>query len=392
LISCNNGKQHPTVEISNEVNIVENDLESETNFNEINFEQYYLPLETIEGQNLIAKIDKIDFYKDRILILDRKVTKSLFIFSHKGKYIAKINNIGDGPGEFRDPYDFTINTDLKQIVLYDRYKTKLLFYDLNGKFIEEKSIGLNFRSFNYLNSKYYLFTHSIYNFLDNFGEITDDLIILDKSLNVLKTYFKNNSKQGIGIGIFTFDDYFTVADNKLFLSIPLEDTIYVIGNNDNVLKYCQFNFQNSRTPPPNRKSQNYSNLQTYKDVVIDDLYSCRYGQLKYANGNFLTSIAVKGNKGKEKFYYVLLSEDLSMKSIFNTLTNEDNVDFAFPLASYNEYFVSILYPEEIFSKNTDNDGLTSIKLKGVENKILKYDNPVLLFTKLKFNEKRNYYL
>ncbi|MDR3095059.1 MAG: 6-bladed beta-propeller, partial [Bacteroidales bacterium] len=57
----------------------------------------YIPLET-SPECLIGRIDKIISFDDKYYILDRQ-TESILVFDSTGKYLFKIAQIGNGPGE-----------------------------------------------------------------------------------------------------------------------------------------------------------------------------------------------------------------------------------------------------------------------------------------------------
>ncbi|HAY30011.1 MAG TPA: hypothetical protein DCX97_00640 [Alistipes sp.] len=56
----------------------------------------YIKLAT-DTSNLIGVIDKIIPLKDRILIVDKDITQTIYIFDKSGKFIRKINKKAEGP-------------------------------------------------------------------------------------------------------------------------------------------------------------------------------------------------------------------------------------------------------------------------------------------------------
>ncbi len=92
-----------------------------------------IALETT-NESLIRNINKIEFYKDDIYVLDLEGSKSLLVFSKNGKYKYKIGRIGNGPGEYSEPRDFDIDEEEVRILTHN----KLLIYT---------SFGINFRTF-----------------------------------------------------------------------------------------------------------------------------------------------------------------------------------------------------------------------------------------------------
>lgn len=104
----------------------------------------FIPLET--GKNfLIASIDKLLFYKNRIIILDNR-TKSILSFSKDGKFGTRIGNVGKGPGEYLNPIDIVIIDDL--LYIFDDFQHSVLKYDLlNEVYLGSTKTTLRFNDF-----------------------------------------------------------------------------------------------------------------------------------------------------------------------------------------------------------------------------------------------------
>jgi hypothetical protein len=70
----------------------------------------------ISGTNedcMIGMIHELQVFDGCIYILDRAITKSLFVFDMEGRFIKKIGCFGNGPGEFIQPVDITLDTELQ---------------------------------------------------------------------------------------------------------------------------------------------------------------------------------------------------------------------------------------------------------------------------------------
>ncbi|MDR0605860.1 MAG: 6-bladed beta-propeller [Bacteroidales bacterium] len=85
-----------------------------------------IPLETTDDC-LISKIDKIEIKNDRIYIMDR-LAQSVYVFDMGGKYLNKICNRGQGPGEYTNLSYMTV-TDSSVIVI-DHLAEKHLEYSI----------------------------------------------------------------------------------------------------------------------------------------------------------------------------------------------------------------------------------------------------------------------
>jgi hypothetical protein len=80
---------------------------------------------------LIGDVTSIQVYGDRIYILDRSKSKGVYVFAKTGKFIQRIGKFGQGPAEYVEPFDFTIDKKNNQIYLLDRPSQKILKYSLS---------------------------------------------------------------------------------------------------------------------------------------------------------------------------------------------------------------------------------------------------------------------
>ena len=105
-------------------------------------------LETNES-SIIGFMNKMRVYDPYIIVLDTYVAKSLLIFDMNGRFIRKIGSIGQGPGEYRDPDDFTVDKEGNVIYVLDSHSYRIHKYDLTtGKFIHSIILDKNVLSHN----------------------------------------------------------------------------------------------------------------------------------------------------------------------------------------------------------------------------------------------------
>jgi hypothetical protein len=96
-----------------------------------------IPLETNENC-LISQINKIEIRNNYIYIKD-DLAKSVFIYDIDGKFINKINAVGQGPGEYVSPSYMTV-TDTS-IIVVDNPTGKQIEYRLSSmQYIKEERI------------------------------------------------------------------------------------------------------------------------------------------------------------------------------------------------------------------------------------------------------------
>lgn len=93
-----------------------------------------IQLETSE-ECLLNNIDKIIFHNDSIFIMDKK-QGTIFLFDSNGNYINKLSQQGNGPKEYYDLVDFTLNRYTNNLELLSVYRG-IYCFDLNFKFVEK---------------------------------------------------------------------------------------------------------------------------------------------------------------------------------------------------------------------------------------------------------------
>lgn len=115
---------------------------------------WYVKLETTK-ESLIRYIDKVIPYKNNFFILD-VFGKSLLQFNSKGRFIRKIGSIGKGPGEYMNPISFIIDSGKEEILLHDDKLNKMIYYSLDGSFLNEKKLNYRFMEFEKLGTNKYI--------------------------------------------------------------------------------------------------------------------------------------------------------------------------------------------------------------------------------------------
>ncbi len=87
----------------------------------------------------IAEIHKVMVFNETFYVLDKK-TSQLLVFNKDGKFIRKIGSRGHGPGEYTRLTDFTIDKKNNELFLFSSWDSKILKYNIKGKFISDFKI------------------------------------------------------------------------------------------------------------------------------------------------------------------------------------------------------------------------------------------------------------
>ncbi|MDR1339097.1 MAG: 6-bladed beta-propeller [Prevotellaceae bacterium] len=95
----------------------------------------YIPLESVD-KHLIGRVSQVIAYKDRFYILDRYKAQSVFCFQQDGKFLFELNRRGQGPGEYVELTNISIDYDKEHLLLYCSSRHPILVCDLDGNWIK----------------------------------------------------------------------------------------------------------------------------------------------------------------------------------------------------------------------------------------------------------------
>ena len=98
----------------------------------------YISLET-QSDNEIGQISRILYHYGKYIVTDM-LTNRVFIFNEDGKYYSKIDAIGNGPEEYVQITDITIDKYNERIKVLDAMQGKIVSYDLEGYSVGETKL------------------------------------------------------------------------------------------------------------------------------------------------------------------------------------------------------------------------------------------------------------
>ncbi len=115
------------------------DAQSDEWLNRISYK--FIPLETNDSC-LISNISNIIFDTSRIYLIDGK-SNMVHVFSNTGKYITQVGDVGSGPSEYIMPVALHVDHPKQELIVADANGTKLIYYDLTT-FQYKRSIHTDF--------------------------------------------------------------------------------------------------------------------------------------------------------------------------------------------------------------------------------------------------------
>lgn len=101
--------------------------------------QEWILLDSLQ-ECIIGDVAKIEEFNNEYYLLDKVVQKCVLVFDGHGKYLRRIGNIGQGPGEYTQICDFTVNKSTGCVAILSG-QSRVYVYNLAGEFQTEKQVS-----------------------------------------------------------------------------------------------------------------------------------------------------------------------------------------------------------------------------------------------------------
>lgn len=117
-------------------------------------------LETNDS-TLFGDVISIEFYSNRIYLLDIFTSKSLIEFSDKGKFIRR-TYYGRGPNEMINPFAFFIDKNTNKILVWDQTLSMMFIFDSDLNCLSKQKYNVPIQSFAIVNKNEFLVQSQFY--------------------------------------------------------------------------------------------------------------------------------------------------------------------------------------------------------------------------------------
>jgi len=327
----------------------------------------FIQLET-RPECLIGEINKIFIHKERIYILDWKVTKSVFIFDMNGKCISTIARIGHGPGEYINITDIFIDPLHATLNLLATGNRKIMSFSLDGKTL------LSETTYSYPILSMEASREGSYVGYIGRDKINSTMIVFkDRSLSKL-SYRAFPLPEGGGIYPSTESALANCSDDIFYMQ-PLQNKIYKMNPGSISLAY-EFDFP-SRNPDPNLTQEQFESLTSEKksNTIFRIMRFTQFSAGFIAEVNF---------KGSSKLIFV--TDNLNSVEVIQTINN--------PLLKFGFGRIVGLSMQNIITQHNSQTVKRTLENKNfseqvmevkklIRNPIKEDDNPILCVYRLK---------
>ena len=181
----------------------------------------FIPLETNDSC-LFNDIKEIQIVDNKIYIIDNKRSK-LLVFDISGKFITQIGNLGNGPGEYLTPSNFNIDKEKQTITIADVGQSKLLYYDLNNYQYIKSQKAFYFSNCSWLPDGNIAW--AIENGYDSGKRDPHYVKITDSNLNTVNLLYPTDFKPEY---LMVAGSFFYTFNQNCYLNLPFIPTIYKV--------------------------------------------------------------------------------------------------------------------------------------------------------------------
>lgn len=323
----------------------------------------YLKLDS-DSNSLIGWITDIQFFDNKVFILDEARARALFVFSSTGDFLYKLNEANEVGLEFQLPIRMQIAKHDSSLYIYDPVLYSLSHYNLDGSFIEKLRINEPFNFFVMINED---------SLLLDYGELVYEdhkLVLVDKNFQVLKRYLPSQNKvKSIGASL-SLD-----ADNIGY--IPAMSNILYKYSNGELNEEMKFNFSSGW--PDTKEKEYISSLGSRKwSAKFKEKYPFIY---PHHETDEYVGLQLRFNKDDSYLYFI----NKQSKTVKGTNRFIDDLNIGEPGSLKgvdNNYFVCVLEPSDLIknkNKYVDNKPLYAL-IEGLD----KEDNQIIMKFRLNF--------
>ncbi len=135
-------------------------------------------------ESILSEIKKIVISDDYVFVMEKSNQKGIYVFNRKGNFLYRIGTRGQGPKEFIDLSDFSLNEEEKLVYLYDLQRKKILTFSFQNQFVGEVQMNYFADKFEYQNGLFYLYREN-----PSFGDPLYSLVVKDKNGKTVGKYY-----------------------------------------------------------------------------------------------------------------------------------------------------------------------------------------------------------
>lgn len=299
---------------------------------------------------LLSSIKEIRIENERIYVHD--ATSRIICYDMQGKVIYQIDKKGGGPGEYVGINDFVINTQSKELIIYDNLKLSLLYYGLaDGKHLKTESLPKPNPSAIACTEGIYFYNNRYHNNYPNDSALHYSLLVSTNGIDITERYFIHNQAES-AYDFSPSPQPFSYNNASIYYCRNFDNRVYRLSGKGLEAMY-QIDLPN---PLPFSQIENKADprelMQSNYSVGLEQIYEC--GTLLHFQFS------------KDGFFQTALYDLSKKKQIYCGRKMEDKTHRSVPLfrlidGVYQGRFFGVLTPETIdYAQTKRGDDLPEI--------------------------------
>ena len=336
----------------------------------------FIQLET-NRECLLSRIHKVEVFNNRIYISESGASGKLLCFDLHGKFLFKIGDKGNGPGEYLFLADFAIDKENKCLWLSDNFR-KILKFDLDGKFIERYDTDFAMMNLSLLDEKENIMAIRLGYYKDKDYSF---IIYSNKKRKILYHKSSNHINTITTIG----GAFLSQSKEKIFYTEPFNDTIFNITK-EGIEPYYIINFGKHALPKEELKSDQPKNIIT-QFLNPDNKYAGFVMNVSKSSDYLLFNYDFSGER-YTSIFSSKLDKIITIKEILLIGKSFEASKYFFKYQQNDEYISWLpahLLTEQSLSKKEKQYYGKYHEITNLISNLNEDDNPILIFGKFNFD-------
>jgi hypothetical protein len=327
----------------------------------------FLKLETTDD-NLLGEISQVLFKDSLLIVVDKRISRTVQVYKMKGEFKYRIGNIGLGPGEYTSVTYVGFIPGTNHISVLDGPGHRVIIYDLAGKYISSHQTPFMLYYFEYMESGNKAYEVSYMRDPSVGNLVNTPLIVTDKNDKILYGACRDYSSEKFN---FTMHYPLRKIGEDVYFSPNFTNTIYIVGDTAVKAKY-QISIPGNEFP--SLENMTNERFEEYREKIF------------FFDGDFMelagyTYINIRATWGYPSVVYFHKT-----KETFLTSGNGNHPFFTFlskePLARYKDNCIVVdaqAYQVMINKAYLYKDGQYNELLDSLFENLTEDSNPVLFF-------------
>lgn len=248
-----------------------------------------------------SKTLKVEYIKNKIYIQEYSKYK-LLVYDDSGNPVLKLDYRGRGPNEYLQITDFDVDTD-GNIWIADAQKNKLFKYSDAGIMLESWPYRSEVAKICCLNNNRFLYGIANWDYSEFAGTA---LAIADSTSNIQSSILSYPERNDPNYG---FSSVFSRTGNSVFYNWPVDDNLYEVSYDGELLNTYYFDFGSLSVPEKWR-----SNLELFESFLPNYLFLVHSSQVT-------PEYVVTGMSNSVDWFSVIMDREKKEAAYFNENTS-----------------------------------------------------------------------